>query len=379
MKKEIEVSAKTKEEAIAKAVEELGAPNENALVITVIHEGRKGFLGFGAVDAQIKAVYQIPDVVPTAADAPSDERRERPRRERGDRKPRGERPARQPKPAPVEEEIEEIPAPVRPKPENIDPATASESEQMAYRFILKLVDDMGLEGVTVAMHPGTNDDMVITVDGDSAGVLIGHHGDTLDALQYLANLAANRKEEGEKREFARITIDVEDYRAKREDALRALARKKGTQVLKYKKSIMLEPMNPYERRIIHSEIQHIDGISTNSIGAENNRRVVIYLEEEGMPTAGIKAAGGKAPADKAAADKTGGEKSGRSRRRRRSKSGSVVDPLAPATKREPQPSLFSDDDEHDPFDIDLSAALPQNDEAEDETADPAGTAEGENE
>ena len=367
MKKEIEVSAKTKEEAIAKAVAELGAPSETALVITVVREGRKGFLGFGAVDAVIKAVYQIPDPVP--AREAEEERRERrhTRTERGerpadrpDRKPKAERPARQPKVETVEESVE-VPTPVRPKPENIDPATASESERMAYEFIRKLIADMGLEGVEVAMHPGNNDDMVITVDGEAAGVLIGHHGDTLDALQYLANLAANRKEEGEKREFARITVDVEDYRAKREDALRALARKKGAQVLKYKKSIMLEPMNPYERRIIHSEIQHMEGISTNSIGAENNRRVVIYLEEEGMPTAGIKAVGGKSAADKVAADKVGGEKSGKPRRRRRAKS--AVDPLAPATKREPQPSLFSEDDAHDPFDIDLSAALPPQEES----------------
>ena len=131
-----------------------------------------------------------------------------------------------------EGETEETPeatqeTPVRPRPEPIDPETATASEQTAYRFICKLVEDMGLSDVTVAMHPGTNDDMVITVDGKEAGVLIGHHGDTLDALQYLANLAANRKEEGEKREYARITVDVEDYRAKREDALRALARRKG--------------------------------------------------------------------------------------------------------------------------------------------------------
>ncbi len=370
MKKEIEVSAKTKEEAIAQAVAELGAPGESSLVITVVREARKGFLGFGAVDAVIHAVYQVPDE-PAVAAAPAGEdsepdaayaasapraeggaRSDRPRRSRGDR--RG-RPARAPHP---ETDTEEVPeAPARPRPEPIDPATATASEQMAYRFICKLVEDMGLSGVTVAMHPGTNDDMVVTVDGKEAGVLIGHHGDTLDALQYLANLAANRKEEGEKREYARITVDVEDYRAKREEALRALARRKGAQVLKYKKSIMMEPMNPYERRIIHSEIQTMEGISTNSIGAENNRRVVIFLEAEGMPTAGIRPAESKG-------DKPAGEKTGRSRRRRKPKSERTVDPLAPATRRDPQPSLFGEDDEHDPFDIDLSAALPPEEDAD---------------
>ena len=120
---------------------------------------------------------------------------------------------------------------------------------------------------------------VITVDGEGAGLLIGHHGETLDALQYLANLAANKKVKGEKREYTKITLDVEGYRAKREEALRALARRMAGKVVKYKKSVMLEPMNPYERRIIHSEVQSIEGVSTNSIGSENNRRIVMFLDD----------------------------------------------------------------------------------------------------
>ena len=348
MKKEIEISGKTREEAIEKAVIELGAPSASAIMYTVINEGRKGFLGFGAVDCTIKAVYQVAE--------PSEEKPRRDRRDRGDRKggERRDRRDRAPK-KPVEdvEETEEIVAPVRPVFENIDPATATESEQTAYRFICKLVEDMELADVTVAMHPGNNDDMVITVDGEAAGVLIGHHGDTLDALQYLANLAANRKEEGEKREYARITVDVESYRAKREDALRILARKKAHQVLKYKKSIMLEPMNPYERRIIHSEIQKMEGVSTNSIGVENNRRIVIFLEEEGMPTAGIKAKGTS-------------EKSGsKSRSKKKSRGGKTVDPLSSealtGVTRKQGESIFGEE-EHDPFDIDLSAATYSEDE-----------------
>jgi spoIIIJ-associated protein len=374
MKKEIEISAKTKEEAIARAVAELGAPSEAALVVTVVREARKGFLGFGAVDATIKAVYQVPDPVPAGADAAEQPRRER--RDRGEGRPRREKPAYSPRrdaPAPAAVEGQEgnvSPAPeetARPRPADIDPASATESEQRAYRFLVKLVENMGLTDVRVAMHPGDNEDMVITIDGTGAGVLIGHHGDTLDALQYLANLAANRKEEGEKREFARITVDVEDYRAKREDALRSLARKKAAQVLKYKKSVMLEPMNPYERRIIHSEIQRMEGVATNSIGAENNRRVVIFLEEEGIPTTGIRpsAAKGTQPKEQ---DGVTGERAGAGRpRRRKGKVGPATDPLAPATRREPRPSLFDENDSHDPFDIDLSAALPPEDADAEET------------
>ena len=374
MKKEIEVSAKTKEEAIAKAVEELGAPGESALFITVINEGRKGFLGFGSVDATIKAVYQIPD-------APVEKKERRERRDRnnrrGDRRDRaprnteaavetveaeapaeehlpGELPVRQPK-----NKSRQNPPKARRTYENVDPANVKDSERMAYEFITNLVANMGLQDVVIAMHPGDNDDMVITVDGEAAGVLIGHHGDTLDALQYLANLAANKKEEGEKREYARITVDVESYRAKREDALRALARKKANQVLKYKKSIMLEPMNPYERRIIHSEIQHMDGVTTNSIGTDNNRRIVIFLEDEGMPeTEAVKAVGGS-------------EKSGRSRnRRRRKSSGATVDPLAGSGRVMPTTSAFDEDDEKDPFELDFTPAESSDEE---ETKEISGT------
>ena len=363
MKKEIEISGKTREEAIEKAVIELGAPSASAIMYTVINEGRKGFLGFGSVDCTIRAVYQV-------ADAPAEDKPRRDRRDRGDRRDRkgGERRDRVPKKT-EEEAAPEVTAPVIPPVENIDPATATESEQTAYRFICKLVEDMALADVTVAMHPGHNDDMVITVDGEAAGVLIGHHGDTLDALQYLANLAANRKEEGEKREYARITVDVESYRAKREEALRILARKKARQVLKYKKSIMLEPMNPYERRIIHSEIQKMEGVSTNSIGVENNRRIVIYLEEEGMPTAGIKAKGGS----EKSSSKSHGKKRSRS-------GGKTVDPLSTEAltgeTRKQGESIFGEE-EHDPFDIDLSAATYSEEETETyeapETADGADT------
>ena len=148
----------------------------------------------------------------------------------------------------------------------------------ALDMIENVVKDMGLEAkVSLAKYEG--DEALIAVDGEGAGVLIGHHGDTLDSLQYLANLSANRKIEGEKREYVKVTVDIEGYRAKREETLRTLARRMAEKVLRNKRSVMLEPMNPYERRIIHSEIQGIDGVATNSIGSENNRKIVIYLAD----------------------------------------------------------------------------------------------------
>jgi spoIIIJ-associated protein len=228
VKKQVKITAKTIDEAIAKAVEELGAPDVSDIEYTVLEEPKKGLFGIGATPAVIEATYQKNGVA------------------------------------------------------------------LALEFLTRLTKDMGLN-VTMTVREGTNNDKVIAIDGDHAGVLIGHHGDTLDALQYLSNLAANKKSEGEKREYVKITIDVENYRAKREDTLRALARRMANRVLRYKKSVMLEPMNPYERRIIHSEIQSIDGVSTNSIGSEDNRKVVIFLDEKS-------AAAHRTPAEEEAAE-----------------------------------------------------------------------------
>ena len=213
MKKEVVVSAKSVDEAVALAAQELGIPAD-AVEYNVIEEAKKGLFGIGATLAKISA------------------------------KARG-------------------------------------GEHDALAFIKKLLADMQIEANVEMVDGETPDSKLITVTGEGAAVLIGHHGETLDSLQYLANLAANKRVNGVKRDFVKISVDVEGYRAKREETLRALARRKAQQVIKYKKSVMLEPMNPYERRIIHSEVQTIEGVSTNSIGSENNRKVVMYLDTKG--------------------------------------------------------------------------------------------------
>ena len=151
--------------------------------------------------------------------------------------------------------------------------------EIAVDFIKTILADMNIEA-TVTLADADNADKQINIEGAEVGALIGHHGETMDSLQYLANLAANQKVNGEKRDFVKLIVDIEGYRAKREETLRALARRMADKVIKYKKSVMLEPMNPYERRIIHSEVQNIKGVSTNSIGSENNRKVVIFLEDK---------------------------------------------------------------------------------------------------
>ena len=148
---------------------------------------------------------------------------------------------------------------------------------MAVEFLRTLLNNMNVEAELSVSD--LDDGKLISITGDSASVLIGHHGETLDQLQYLVNLVANKKEnEDDDRDFTKIMVDIEGYRARREQALRALARRMAARVLKYRRNITMEPMSAYERRIIHSEVQGISGVSTNSIGAERNRRVVIYLE-----------------------------------------------------------------------------------------------------
>lgn len=153
-------------------------------------------------------------------------------------------------------------------------------ENLAVDFIKQLISNMELDA-SIEVTSGSGNDKNISIMGEKAGVLIGHHGETLDALQYLVNLVANRKEnEEDDRDYTKITVDIENYRNKRTVTLEALAQRMAAKVLKYKKSVTLEPMTPYERRIIHSTIQKIEGVSTNSIGSDSNRRVVIFLEKK---------------------------------------------------------------------------------------------------
>lgn len=119
---------------------------------------------------------------------------------------------------------------------------------VAVEFVRKLVADMELD-LAVASKPGSNEDTVITVDGEGAGILIGHHGETLDAIQYLANLAANKKVKGEKREYSKITLDIEGYRAKREEALRALARRMAARQIKRRQRSRMRRSRSLKRRL----------------------------------------------------------------------------------------------------------------------------------
>ncbi len=191
-------------------------------------------------------------------------------------------PVKQETPAPApEKKKEKAPREEKPHVEFVTP----EEMDYALNFMGTLLKNMELSATARAEEAPADlsvpEGMVyakIVIEGDDTGILIGHHGDTLDAIQYLANLCASRNSGNGKREFVKIVVDIENYRAKREETLRALARRMSAKAIKYKRNFVLEPMNPYERRIIHSEVQGIESVSTHSVGSDENRKIVITYE-----------------------------------------------------------------------------------------------------
>lgn len=188
----------------------------------------------------------------------------------------------------------------KPAAEKAEPQKSSENEKkravsreemdFAKNFINSVIADMKLNATAIELEAAEDEDFItaegldvypaINIVGEDTGILIGHHGETLDAVQYLVNLALYRRanSKGGSRENIKITVDIENYRAKREETLRALARRMAGRAVKYKKNVFLEPMNPYERRIIHSELQEYPDVATHSVGSDTNRKIIITYE-----------------------------------------------------------------------------------------------------
>ena len=283
MVKEITAVGKDILEAKENARAALGVGELDDVQFEIIDGGTKGILGLFARPAKVRAFIELPDV------QEKHKRADRQKKEnKGEKKPeRSEkRDAPKQKKQRPEAKKPEVNNDNKPKSEVIPEAElkmegreVEAGEDMSYDFVKQLIADIGLsaEAELYACEDGTRR---ITIVGDDASTLIGHHGDTLDALQYLANLASAKKNAKGERDKSRVTIDIEGYRKKREETLRALARRMAQKALRNKRSVMLEPMSAYERRIIHSEIQGIEGVSTNSIGSDNNRKIVIFLTDK---------------------------------------------------------------------------------------------------
>ena len=257
MEKTAVFTGKTLELAIENALTQLGLSRDDVSV-QVLAQAKPGFLGIGAQDAKIEVTYEAPDPKPRSALGSAS--RSKPKAKPAPKATVGQGLA----PA-----VEKTPkAPKAPKV--FTPAEKGSVEEKIEVFLKGLLEQMGSDAVP---HCQKTDDTTYDVEltGSDLGYLIGRRGDTLDALQHLANYSINRNTEGR----IRINVDAEDYRAKREDSLCRYARKKAQQVLKARRRTTLEPMNAYERHVIHSTLQDMDRITTYSVGTEPNRRVVI--------------------------------------------------------------------------------------------------------
>ena len=288
MEKTIVTAGKTIDLAIEAALTQLGL-DRDSVSVQVLQQAKPGFLGFGAQPAKVQVTYEAPDPAPAApksalgsasrskpkaaapvkkpeapkAEAPKAEpaKAEAPKAEA----PKAEKPVKKPEAPKVERKPE---APKEPKV--FAPAEAGSVEEKIEQFLKGLLENMGSKAEPHAVK-GENNTYHVELVGEDLGYLIGRRGDTLDAIQHLCNYSVGRNVEG----HIRINVDAEDYRAKREDSLRKYARKKAQQVLKARRRTTLEPMNAYERHVIHATLQEMDNITTYSTGTEPNRRVVI--------------------------------------------------------------------------------------------------------
>lgn len=251
MQKFIEATGKNEDEAISKALAQLGLDRDEVSV-EILERAKSGFLGIGGNPAKVRVTYEGPDE-PVAAAAPA--------------------PAAKPAPAPKASAPKgEAPRSDVPR---AAPATGERAEQIV-TFLTGLMERMDVEAIPVVT---VTEDGNYRVDltGEGLGALIGRRGETLDAIQQLTSYTVNKGHASR----ARIHVDCENYRAKREESLERLARKVAGKVIKYRRSVTLEPMNAYERHVIHTALQEYPGISTYSTGTEPNRRTVVaYANSE---------------------------------------------------------------------------------------------------
>lgn len=231
MIKTLEKTGRTEEDAISAALAELGLERDDVSV-EIVERAKSGFLGIGASPAVIRISYEAPDEAPKAAPASAD--------------------------APA-----------------ASPAAAGDYPEIR-TFLGGLLERMGVKA-EMEISPRENGGVNVNLSGPSMGAIIGRRGETLDAIQHLTNYVVNRGSE----KHTHISVDAECYRSKREESLTRLAEKMAEKAIKYKRSMALEPMNSYERHVIHTALQNYEGVTTSSTGVEPNRRVVVsYVKSE---------------------------------------------------------------------------------------------------
>lgn len=288
MVKEAIAKGSTLEAARQAAVAQLAAPENVEVKIEVLAVAGKKTLGIFGGKAKVRAYYELPDVSAKAA-SPKAETAKSAVKE----------------PAKAAEKVQEdkTAEKAEPQEEIVEFKDAKTTE-----YLLDILSGLGVNDAKIVTKK-VNGGIVFDIDcGDNYGVIIGRRGETLDAIQYLVSLVANRNEG----EYTRVSINIGNYRQKREETLRSLAKRNAARVLKNGRNVVLEPMNPYERRIIHTAVQEVEGVVSHSIGNDSDRRVVIALAEGVRPTGGSNGRGygsrGRGGYDRRGGSRRGGER-----------------------------------------------------------------------
>ena len=275
----IDVTGKTEEEAVAKALAQLGMDRDDVSV-EILERAKSGFLGIGSSPARVRVTYgpeEAPLTEPAAAPVKPESkpapRKEQPRKEQPARRepahkeqPRREQPRREP---PHREE------PVCETPMEELPLCEDENAGRITAFLSGLLEHLECQA-QIRVYEVEKGRYKVVLEGSRLGALIGRRGETLDAIQQLTNYAVNSGKD----KRIRVQVDAESYRAKREASLVALSRKVAAKVLKYRRSVTLEPMNAYERHVIHTALQEVPGVTTYSTGTEPNRRVIVAYDRD---------------------------------------------------------------------------------------------------
>lgn len=281
MEKTIIVTGKNYDLAVQTALTQLGL-DRDSVSVQVLSKEKSGFLGIGSAPCRLEVTYEAPDPEPEAPrSALSSASRNKPKPVKPvvkqEEKPAEPKPVKQTEAPKEHAEPKEPKAPREPKapkaPREYAPAESGSVEEKIEVFLKGLLERMGSAAVPHAWK-GEEGTYCVDLVGDDLGYLIGRRGETLDAIQHICNYSINRNVEG----HIRINVDAEQYREKREDSLRRYAVKKAQQVLKAQRRNTLEPMNAYERHVIHVTLQDMPNITTYSVGTEPNRRVVIEYQ-----------------------------------------------------------------------------------------------------
>ena len=314
MEKFITATGKTIDLAIEAGLTQLSM-DRDSVSVEILETPKSGFFGIGASPAKVKLTYEAPDEPAAPAPALSSASRSKPKKsvsekpaeaanapkviapaaapmqrpaeQRASAKPASERPERTEKPR---QEKPRQPKPQQPKkeaapaePKVYTPAEPGSTEERIEQFIKGLLEHMGSDAVPHAMKTA-DESYSVDLVGENLGILIGRRGETLDAIQHLANYAVNRGQN----KRVRINVDAESYRLKREQALQRLAQKVAGKVTRYRRNITLEPMNAYERHVIHAALQDHPDVTTFSTGTEPNRRIVVAYSRYKSAEAAVK-------------------------------------------------------------------------------------------